>query len=396
MITHNFPTVVFYACTALAFIFFNICLKENSTADSYPKLVFKKMHDPPNWKIEIDKTKLRSSINRLSSVKLTRMLGNSIRLSLGQRIPWISWYGSKNNPMLYTNRELWVSEKPNDNTLEKIALSASRISDLALKANAAGWKVLIAPVPTKLGIHRELAKWPNFASDPLTKIPITNDHSDYVYSYFLDRLKSNGIETVDLQTAFRRFVIENPDELLYPPGESHWSGRGMRVAADATSDEICRILNLKRNYPNSRLTQHAHIGDLVKAYDINPLLKFSLKPIYTFTEHLEDGEVGKGYRYPNQPSSLVVVSGTSYTGQYTWLIGKPVGFSWLIGSRLDNAQVQNRPFAGKGSFYTFSNFLENQEKYISEFATKYNLSAQHIPKLVVWEFPIRDLFDVIK
>ncbi|KZC24510.1 hypothetical protein RHOFW104T7_08400 [Rhodanobacter thiooxydans] len=89
---------------------------------------------------------------------------------------------------------------------------------------------------------------------------------------------------------------------------------------------------------------------------------------------------------------LVVAVGTSYTGQYTWMINQPVGFAWQLGLHLQNVEVQNRPIAGHGSFAAFKQFWQQRHEISDEFA-KHNGPGK--PKVVVLEFPIRDVQGII-
>ncbi len=110
-------------------------------------------------------------------------------------------------------------------------------------------------------------------------------------------------------------------------------------------------------------------------------------------DRLVNGEQGKGYIYATEPKSLLVVAGTSYTGQYTWLVRQPVGFTWVIGGLLEDCEFQNRPFAGLGSFYAFRRFLDERDAIATDFMRRRHLTT--FPKVVVWEFPLLDLAVVI-
>src|SRR5262249_51239133 len=123
-----------------------------------------------------------------------------------------------------------------------------------------------------------------------------------------------------------------------------------------------------------------------KAFDVAPILTTWLDPIWIFPDRLMNGEAGKGYVYAKNPDGLVVVVGTSYTGQYTW-IPEPVGFTWQIGLHMQNVEIQNRPVAGLGSFYAFDQFMAQRQAIAADFVTRNG----DLPRVLVWEFPIRDI-----
>lgn len=47
----------------------------------------------------------------------------------------------------------------------------------------------------------------------------------------IEALKKKGVVVVDLQTAYQRARLKQPDVLLYDPGDTHWNREGVNVAA---------------------------------------------------------------------------------------------------------------------------------------------------------------------
>lgn len=119
-----------------------------------------------------------------------------------------------------------------------------------------------------------------------------------------------------------------------------------------------------------------------------PSARSWLGPVWEFDDELQDSEAGKGFTYATHPSGLVVVVGTSYTGQYTWVTNEPVGFTWQIGLNLENVEFQNRPIAGHGSFVAFSEFWKARATIADEFKATH---GSELPRVLVWEIPVRDL-----
>lgn len=301
-----------------------------------------------------DHAALRRNIQSLTGVRLGRELGNSLRLAAGQDPEWV--FEGKEGAALFLTGELWVSRGVDARIERELQRVAGVIGDYRSQLAQEGWTLVVLPVPTKLGVHRERAQWPVDGADLLDRDPIPADRSDEVYSGFVAALRSQGVKTVDLQGAYRQAVAKDPAVVLYPPNDSHWSGTGIQLAARETSRAIAAAAPLRAREP-ARPTYHAeaYVGDLVKAFDPLPGFTTRLSPIWTYPERLLNGEEGTGYPQVTHPAGVVVALGTSYTGQYT-SIPQPVGFAWQLGLHLTNVEVQNRPLAGQGSFKSFEAF----------------------------------------
>lgn len=392
------PSIVWsYALLAAAFVGLGLARLPYAESPAIPEISFQR--DPQQtlggllaaglWQPEYGK--IRSSIDRLSPVRLGRELGNSLRLAGGQRLDWIIWGGRK-PLMLFPSIEIWVSKGLDpalQTDLDRIAAIIARERE---RLDAEGWKLLMVPVPTKLGIHRDLCAWPVLEPDLLNRAPLAEDRSDEVYEYFQRKLRENGVAAIDLQTIYRRALAENPALLLYAPNDSHWSGEGIRRAAEATARGIAGISPLRDRAPRKpTYFEVDYTGDIVKSYDPFPAFLSRLRKAWRFRDRLLNGERGFGYRYPKDPAGLVVAVGTSYTGQYTWL-NQPVGYAWQLGLHLDNVDVQNRPMAGHGSLESYKNFSSLRRHIAQAFDDR---RGAGLPKVIVWEFPIRDIRDIL-
>jgi hypothetical protein len=341
---------------------------------------------------QLDYPRLQSSINRLSSIRLLRELGNSARVALGQRVEWIVW-GGKKPLMLFPAIDLWVSRGLTPNVESDLSKAAMTIAGFRKRLAIEGWTLVVLPVPTKIGTHRELTNWPVLDANLLSRDPILKDRSDEVYGYLHDQLKQDGVTVVDLEGTYRNALTGNPNLLLYATNDSHWSGAGIDLAAKVTAEAIASASPMRARLPEHPTYVHIeHIGDLVKASDPKPSLATWLRPVWVFHDKLVNGEEGRGYVYPKAPMGLVVAVGTSYSGQYTWMTNQPVGFAWQLGLHLQNVEVQNRPIAGHGSFVAFKRFWQQRHEISDEFAKQYGPGK---PKVVVLEFPIRDVQGII-
>ncbi len=349
--------------------------------------VFKIVREPGALP-RLDLAAVESSMSRLRSVRAGRQLGNSLRIAFGQRLNWVVW-GGRQPLMLFPQSELWVSEGinagRNREVVDEAAVTARKYAAL-LKSE--GWTLVVVPVPTKLSIHRDLARWPILDKDLLSRDPVSEDRSDEVVDALFQHFERDSVFHVDLRTVYRTHLAAHPGDLMYPPGESHWAGLGIKLAAEATTKTVSQAANVPVRSRVPTYLDVDRIGDMAASFDPFPKWLSRLKPVYSFPDRLVNGEQGKGYIYASEPKSLLVVAGTSYTGQYTWL-GQPVGFTWVIGGLLEDCECQNRPSAGLGSFYAFRQFLNERDAIAKDFAQRTHLTT--FPKVVVWEFPLRDL-----
>jgi len=334
-----------------------------------------------------DRELLKRNVNLLPAVGVSRMAGNSVRLALGQTSEWV-FEGGRDPMALFWTGELWVSRGTNPRIEHELQRVAEIIGAYKQQLASEGWTLVVVPVPTKLGVHREWADWPLGGVDLLSRDPLLEDRSDEVYQAFHLALDRQGVTSVDLQRVFRELVAREPTAAVFPPNETHWSGAGIRSAADATARAIASVSPLQSRSPRRPTFQTVPlVGDLVKAYDPLPSANSRLRSIWTFEDRLLSGDMGHAYSLPANASGLVVVLGTSYTGQYTWL-PQPVGFAGQLGLHLENVEVQNRPIAGQGSFKSFEFFWDHRKEIEGEFASRQGVGR---PRVVIWEMPVRDL-----
>jgi hypothetical protein len=391
------PVTLAYVALTLVFLALAWTRQPYGEGLRFPSLVF--VRDPaqslgglvPGGLWQLDQARLRSSIARIWPVRLARETGNSIRLAAGQTVEWIVW-GGREPLMLFPNIDLWVSRGLTPPVEDELRRAAAIIAEMRTRLQAEGWSLIVVPVPVKLGIHRELSHWPVRESSLVSRDPILEDRSDEFYGFFIDALARRHVDSVDLQTLYRDELKRRPGAILYVPSDSHWSGDGIRLAAEATAHAIASHTPIRERMPvNPTFYEFDYVGDLAKAFDPLPRFTSRLEPAWIFHERLMNGESGRGYVYAQKPTALVVAVGTSYTGQYTW-IDQPVSFAWQLGLHLHDTEVQSRPMPGKGSFYAFDQFWKQRNQISRDFASR---NGERQPKVVVWEFPIRDVRSIL-
>ena len=383
----NDRVVVIYIVSVILFLCTNLIIIKDSANEVIRWPIIKLIRS--GKVMIIDTALLKQSISRLPATKILRMTGNSIRIICGTTLGWSFW--SKSEPvMLFGNWELWVSEGISvPSNLQVVQNSISNIQKIQTLLKSEGWKLVVLPVPTKVSIYRERCRWPIFEKNLINREPIAEDKADEFYDALMEGLENNNICVVNLQTEFRKYLKRHPDSMIYPPGDSHWSGLGLRLAAQATAVTLEKNFNFKRRDVSYSFLEVEEIADLAQAFDPLAILLGPLKNIYRYKDQLVNGEQGKGYIYPSDPDALIVVVGTSYSGQFTWHIGEPVGFAWVLALNIENTEVQNAASAGLGSTYSL-------EKFIKECKSKKLITnkIENTNKIVVWEFPIRDIKSV--
>ncbi len=104
------------------------------------------------------------------------------------------------------------------------------IQDFKRQLDDLGIELLLVPVPPKAVI------FPEKVSDAIT-IPIPVPRLDPAHQQFYERLRTDGVDVLDLTDLFiaERF---HPDGPLYCRTDTHWSGTGCTVAAGAIADVI--------------------------------------------------------------------------------------------------------------------------------------------------------------
>jgi len=87
---------------------------------------------------------------------------------------------------------------------------------------AMGIRFIFLPIPNKENIYHNL---------------LPSKRQPAFLSRLIKALNEEGIETVDLQSAFDE-VYKEKGTVLYPPDDSHWSAEGVRIAAALLADKI--------------------------------------------------------------------------------------------------------------------------------------------------------------
>jgi SGNH hydrolase-like domain, acetyltransferase AlgX len=107
------------------------------------------------------------------------------------------------------------------------------IVDFHDQLKQAGIELLLVPIPAKVAVYPESL---------LSGLPKPDDNKpprrlDVYHQEFYALLREHGIELVDLLLPFLE-QRNGPDGPLYCQTDSHWSGRGAKLAADIIADRV--------------------------------------------------------------------------------------------------------------------------------------------------------------
>jgi hypothetical protein len=171
-----------------------------------------------------------------------------------------------------------------------------------------GIDFLFVPIPTKQDVYPDLVS----ASGTGTAGGVAQP---YFRKMLLD-LSDRQVETVDILSLFRDSA-RGGGELLYQRQDTHWTSRGLKIAAGALAERVMSYAWFGETYPEevryvTRDTAFAQLGDL---YDRLPAtLRSGVGPekLQASRVFLPEG----GAPYQNDPGAPVLVLGDSYAGVF--------------------------------------------------------------------------------
>jgi alginate O-acetyltransferase complex protein AlgJ len=146
------------------------------------------------------------------------------------------------------------------------------IVDFNEQLRKAGIELLVVPVPAKAAVY------PEAISPALKSAPTGPPRVDVPHREFYQLLKDRGVAVLDLLPLFleHRHDAEGPP---YCRSDTHWSGRGVALAARAVADHVADRAWLK-GLPKSALTAESRnveiTGDLARILDENNPAKETL------------------------------------------------------------------------------------------------------------------------
>jgi SGNH hydrolase-like domain, acetyltransferase AlgX len=244
-----------------------------------------------------------------------------------------------------------------------------------------GVDLLFVPVPTKAEIFPERA-----ATAPGgDAAPFTGAVGQVVNPFerkFLLELADKGVETVDLMPAFLAERARDPSpkgEALYQAQDTHWTSRGLQLAARLVAERVRRYAWYKplAAHPRSYHTQDAPFtrhGDLVSRLPEAEQSKYA-------PETLVGQQVvgADGTPYDDDPESPIVLLGDSFTGVYQLMDCEHAGVSAHLAKELGAPLDLVMSYGGGPNVR--SKLLRRGEADLGK------------KKLVIWMMTARDLYD---
>ncbi len=244
------------------------------------------------------------------------------------------------------------------------------IIDFHRQLQARGIDLLLVVIPTKAEVYPE--KLSEHA--PADAVP-------YVAPYcrkLLMELAAEGVPIVDLLPAF---VAERDtgDELLYMPQDTHWTNRGVRLAARIIADQVrarpwyAEMATTPGRYA-TRPATCTRLGDIVDM--LTDAEKGGWRPMTLEALQVTDAD---GALYADDPASSIVMLGDSFTGVFHFEDCRHAGLSAHLarelGMPIDLIMAQGSGPRIRGQL------------------ARRGHDAIEAKRLVIWTLVSRDLYD---
>ncbi|MBW2703703.1 MAG: hypothetical protein JRF33_23035 [Deltaproteobacteria bacterium] len=242
------------------------------------------------------------------------------------------------------------------------------IVDFVKQMKARGIQVLVVPIPGKASIY----------PDRLTPLA---ERGAPVYANttrFMDELREEGVEVVAIHDLLvkQRAEADRLARPLYMATDTHWSGAGIRLAAEAIADRIKKESWYKKPAPRYGRKTIA----LGRRGDIPEMTKIPFQKRLFPTEGVECDQVfdaEDGTAYKDDPDSPILLLGDSFSRVFQTDDPKSAG---LIANLAFELQMPLASIVNNGGAST----LVRQQ-----LARKIDLLDNK--RLIVWEFVERDI-----
>ncbi|HEY6079917.1 MAG TPA: hypothetical protein VIW29_13980 [Polyangiaceae bacterium] len=193
------------------------------------------------------------------------------------------------------------------------------ILDFKKHLDALGVDFLFVPVPTKLDVYPEKL-------DP--KVEAAGGIVNPSFRKLLAALSRQGVEVVDLLPLLLTAKADGrADDLLFQRQDTHWTDRGLRLAADVLSARIKKYpwyaeLAKHRKTFTTRATSFSRFGDLHSRLASAEQAKYKPETLAALQVVGDDKQL-----YQDDPSSPVVLLGDSFTAVFELTDAEHAGVS---------------------------------------------------------------------
>jgi hypothetical protein len=248
---------------------------------------------------------------------------------------------------------------------------------------AHGVDLLFVPVPTKVEIFPDQAATPPGKAAPgLARFAgqIVNPYERKL----LSDLAAQGVETVDLLPAFLADAAERAPgpaarEPLYQAQDTHWTSRGLELAARLVAQRVARYPWFKE-LANHRRAYGTKDASFTRHGDLHSRLPEAQKAGYA-PETLVGHQVTSpdGALYEDDPDSPIVLLGDSFTGVYQLMDCEHAGESAHLAKELGYPIDLVMSYGGGPN--------------VRQKLLRRGEGALGAKKLVIWMMTARDLYD---
>jgi hypothetical protein len=243
-----------------------------------------------------------------------------------------------------------------------------------------GVDLLFVPVPTKVEIFPDRAATPPGGDGAALKRFVGQVTNPFERKFLAD-LAASGVETVDLLPAFlaERARDSAAKEPLYQAQDTHWTSRGLEVAARVVAERVRRyrwygaVAAQRRSYRTKDASFSRH-GDLCSRLPQAEQARYAPETLVGRQIVATDGAL-----YEDDPESPVVLLGDSFTGVYQLMDCEHAGVSAHLAKELGTPIDLVMSYGGGPNVR--AKLLRRGETSLD---TK---------KLVIWMMTARDLYD---
>jgi len=233
-----------------------------------------------------------------------------------------------------------------------------------------GVDFLFVPVPTKLEVYPEELE------------PKLKAFSDRVinpaFRKLLASLANQGVEVVDLLPALLHEKSTPGRELLFQHQDTHWTDRGLRLAADLLAARVKKypwyagLAQQKCSY-EARETSFTRFGDLQSR------LPDAEQSKYTPETLIAHQVLAAGKPYDDDPDSPIVLLGDSFTGVYELTDAEHAGVSAHVARGISYPLDLVMSYGGGPN--------------VRQKLMRRGVDALGTKKLVIWMMTARDLYN---
>ena len=238
-----------------------------------------------------------------------------------------------------------------------------------------GVDFLFVPVPTKVEIFAEKTSQARDAKLARFAGKIVNPFE----RKFLLELSDKGVEVLDLLPAFLDERNARADEPLYQVQDTHWTSRGLELAARLVAERIkdydwFKGFAARRQTYTTKDESFTRHGDLVSRLPEAERAGISPETLVGHQVVSPDGSL-----YDDDPDSPIVLLGDSFTGVYQLMDCEHAGVSAHLAKNLGTPVDLVMSYGGGPN--------------VREKLLKRGVDKLKGKKLVIWMMTARDLYD---